>query len=362
LGDVLEELRRAGDLTRALGLIDEVGLERLLRAVAEEGDAALSLEQFVVVAKALLALGAPPGGGEAATRRRAIELWLRLERRAPARGVFHAIRLLLSLLQEPGLLAPARVAPHANHARAAEALALPPALAEKMARFPPWCEALRRELAQRRPPDAFAALEQLRVLTPTAARAGASADQAWRTCDCAGLLLLYPVIRRLGWVRLFRDPAFGPRAFQALVAGAAMRLLRPWRPGEKIELAPALLAGMTAEADRLGVAEALMQASPDALNLFPPAQDWPSALESAASALAQAFASRIRGFAKADRATIVRHFMRLPGRVLVDEKELRVALDPSAGGIVLHICGADDAVAEVEWFGGRTVAYVLEGL
>ena len=200
-------------------------------------------------------------------------------------GVFYAIKLLLLFLQEPALAGGLRTARNRYERRAAEAGRLAPALAEKMARFPQWCETLRRELANGRPPNAAAVLEQLRDITPTAAPAGRRADAAWLACDCAGVLLLYPVIWRLGWVRLYLDPAFGPRAFQALVAGAVMRLLRPWRPGERLELAPALLAGMTAEADRLGVAQALAQTPLEALDLFPQAQDWPAALDAAADAL-----------------------------------------------------------------------------
>jgi hypothetical protein len=365
LGDVLEALDWAGDLQKTLGLFDEVGLERLLCTVAEpeQGDSALTGPQFVAVAAALLALRAPPAGGEMTARRRAIELWLHLERQAPLRGVFYAIKLLLLLLEEPALLfgpASESEACAADDQHPAEPLALPAALAEQMARFPPWCETLRRELARDLPIDAAAVLEQVRAITPSAAPKGGSAEARWKACDCAGLLLLYPVIKRLGWFRLYRDSGFGPRAFQALVAGAAMRLLWPWSPGEKIDEAPALLAGMLAEADRLGLAQALEQAPPS--SLFPQAQDWSAALEAAAEALAQAFASRLRGFNKAGRETIVRHFMRLPGRVLIDEKELRVALAPSAWGIVLHISGADDPLAEVEWLDRRAVTYVLEGL
>ena len=373
LGDVLEELRREGKLMAVLALLDEVGMERLVRAVAEveDGYGALASAQLVAVASALAAMRTPPSIGEAASRRQAIELWLRLGREMPLRGIWYGTRLLLRFLEEPALLAwrfahqPSGDAPTTLPPRGAAAL--PPALADIMSRFPDWCEQIRRQLQRGHPMNpglgsAASALEALREMTPSAAPSSRGTGALWLRIDCAGLLLLYPIIRRLGWARLHKDPAVGARVFQALLAGAGMRLLRPWQPGEEVGPAAGLLAGLLEEPARLGIAQVLDATPVNALNLFPQAADWPAALDTAADALALGLAARIRGFRTAGRELIVRHFLRVPGRVLIEENELRVVLEPSPWSVALHISGADDSLDGVEWLRRRRVVYVLEGL
>ena len=374
LGDVLEELRREGKLMAALALFDEVGMERLVRAVAEAegGEGALTAAQLVAIASALAAMRTPPSIGEAASRRQAIELWLKFGRDMPLRGIWHGARLLLRFLEEPALLA-WRVARHPSSAPpttppdGAAAAALPQALTDIMSRFPDWCEQIRRQLQGGHPrssalASAASALEALREITPSAAPSARGAGALWLRIDCAGLLLLYPIVRRLGWARLDKDPAVGPRVFQALLAGAGMRLLRPWQPGETVEPAAGLLAGLLEEPARLGIAQVLDSTPVSALNLFPEASDWPAALDAAADALALGLAARIRGFRAAGRESIVRHFLRVPGRVLIEENELRIVLEPSPWSVALHISGADDPLDGVEWLRRRRVVYVLEGL
>jgi hypothetical protein len=369
LGDVIEQLSREGRLTAILALLDEVGMERLMRAIAEaEGeDNALTSAQLIAIASALAATRSPPAVGEAASRRQAIELWLKFGRETPLRGLWYGARLLLRFLEEPALLAwrgarhPSGAAPPPHHAHAD---ALPPPLADIMARFPDWCERIRRQLPHsgRISENAASALEALREITPSAAPSPRSAWPLWMRVECAGLLLLYPIVRRLGWPRRIADPAVGPRAFQALLAGAGMRLLRPWQPGEKVEPAAGLLAGLFEEPARLGIAQILDATPVSALDLFPEATDWPAALDAAADALALGLAARIRGFRTAGRESVVRHFLRVPGRVLIEESELRIVLEPSPWSVALHISGADDPLDGVEWLRRRRVVYVLEGL
>jgi hypothetical protein len=414
LGDVLEALRRAGKLVAVLALLDEVGLERLVRVAAEDegGDGALTTAQLVALASALLAMRTPPVAGESASRRGAIELWLQFCREMPVRGIWHGSRLLLRFLEEPGLLAPGTGA--GRGATAVEAVVLPPSLAALMSHFPAWCEEVRRQLAcgpperfaltlerlrritpsaapsaggtrgppepfalvlerlrritpsaaasaggTRGPPDPFALVpERLRPITPSAAASAGGTELRWLRLDDAGLLLLYPVIRHLGWVRVLRDR--GPRIFQAMVAGAGMRLLSPWQPGDKVEPAPGILAGLFGEPERLGIGQTF--GSTSAAALCSQANDWPTALDAAADALASGLALRVRGFRTAGRESIVRHFLRVSGRVLFGEKELCVVLEPSPWSVALHISGADDPVEEIEWLGRRRVTYMLEGL
>jgi hypothetical protein len=372
LSDVLEELSREGKLLAALALLDEVGMERLVRAVAETegGDGAVTAAQLIAIASALAAMRSPPSIGEAASRRQAIELWLKFGRETSLRGLWYGTRLLLRFLEEPALLAWRGARPPSGPARPmapphdAVAAGLSPPLAEIMARFPEWCERIRRQLQHsgRMSASAASALEALREITPSAAQSPRSAGPLWTRIDCAGLLLLYPIVRRLGWARRIADPAVGPRIFQALIAGAGMRLLRPWRPGETVEPAAALLGGMIEEPARLGIAQVLDAMPVSALDLFPEAADWPAALDAAADALALGLAARIRGFRTAGRESVVRHFLRVPGRVLIEENELRIVLEPSPWSVALHISGADDPLDGVEWLRRRRVVYVLEGL
>ena len=368
LGDVLKELRREGKLMATLALLDEVGMERLMRAIAEaeSGDGALTSAQLMAITSTLAAMRSPPAVGEAASRRQAIELWLKFGWEMPLRGLWYGARLLLRFLEEPALLA-WRGMRHPSGAAAtddAHADALPPPLADIMARFPDWCERVRRHLqhSSRTSASAASALEALREITPSAAPSPRSAGPLWTRVDCAGLLLLYPIVRRLGWALSIADPAVGPRVFQALLAGAGMRLLRPWRPGERVEPAAALLAGLFEEPARLGIAHVLDATLVSALNLFPEAADWPAALDAAADALALGLAARIRGFRGAGRELVVRHFLRVPGRILIEENELRIVLEPSPWSVALHISGADDPLDRVEWLRQRRVVYVLEGL
>jgi hypothetical protein len=346
LAAVLDELCRARALEAMLAQLDEVGLERLLRAVAEAegGASALTLNQFIAVGLVLAAQRIPPLRGQAVSRRQAVGIWLQLDRALPLRGIWYALQLLLRLLEEPSLL---------SSQLGAVGLT---------AEMPAWCEAVSQELASNMSGNAAAMLDQLRAVTPSAVKAKRGALERWLHSEFAGFLLLCDTVRRLGWVRLRRDPGFGPRAFQALLAGGAMRLVRSWQPGEAVEPAVALLAGWQEEADRFGLAQVFAETPLAALPLFPAATSWPAALEAAADALAEAFGAHIRGFRNAGRRSIVRHFLRMPGRILIDDAALRVVLEPSPWAVALHISGADDAIDDVEWLGGRRIAFVLEGL
>jgi hypothetical protein len=369
---VLEQLHRARALDATLARLDEVALERLLRAVAEAESrtSELTLNQFVAVGSVLATQRVPPPHGDAASRRQAVGIWLQLERNLPLRGIWYALRLLLRILEEPALLSPRRGAA---------------GVAEKM---PAWCEAVRQQLVRILWPNILAApdllpnppprtgqglaqalsanvasmLEQLRAVTPSAVKGGPGTAELWIRSDCAGLLLLCDTVSRLGWSRLRRDREFGPRAFQGLLAGAAMCLLGPWRPGDAVDPAAAMFAGCLEEVDRHGLAQVFAETPPAAFPPCPEATNWPAALEAAADALAIAFAAQIRGFRQAGRQSIVHHFLRVPGRMLIERTALRVVLEPSPWAVALHISGADDPVESADWLDGRRVSFVLEGL
>jgi hypothetical protein len=372
LAGVLEELHRARALEAVLVRLEEVGLERLMRAVtkSESGTSALTVNQFMAIGSVLAAQHVPPLRGQAVSRRQAIGIWLQLDRALPLRGIWYALQLLLRLLEEPSLLAPWVGA------------------AGLGAEMPAWCEAVRLELGQILLPsipaatalspnapaetrqrfaqalsaNAAAMLDQLQVVTPSAAKGKPGIPEQWLQSDSAGLLLLCDTVRRSGWARLRRDAEFGARAFQALLAGAGMCLLRRWEPREPVDPVAALFAGCLEEVDRHGLAQVFAETPLAALTLFRDVTSLSAALEAAADELAAAFGAQIRGFRGAGRQSIVRHFLRVPGRILIEKTALRVVLEPSPWAVALHVSGADDPVESADWLEGRRVSFVLEGL
>jgi hypothetical protein len=352
LGEVMTELRRLRVLNAALVLLDEIRLERLIRAAAsvDGGDGALDLDQLQLIAATLVETAAAPRSGAAASRRQAVQLWLQLHRRLPLRGIWNALRLLLQILEQPSLLAGA---------------SQPAELPDGM---PPWCGAVLDSLRRGRSAQTAALLEQLRQITPTAVAVKPGKPEDWLESECAGVLLLCDTIRRLGWMRLLRDAGHDARVTQAILLGIGMRLIagRPpsllWEPGQPIEPAVALLGGLLQNPEARSIGRVFAETSPDALAAFTPGGDWQAVLDQACDALAAAFAARIRGFRNAKRGSVTRHFLRRPGRILIEETRLRVVLKPSPFAVALHISGADAPVDYVEWLGGRRVEFVLEGL
>jgi hypothetical protein len=339
LAEALDALSRAGRLRSALGLLDEVGLERLIRALAEAEARApdLAVAQVVELATFMADRRTPPEPGDAASRTQAIGLWLELGRAMPIRGLWFAGRLLLRMLEQPDLMLD-------TQARATD--------------LPAWCEAIRGALALRRPPTFAEALERLRPLTPSAAGRG---EGRWLSSDAAGVLLLLDSLRRLGWVRILREAGETEQVIQALIGGTAMRLVRPaWSPDQGLDPAAALLAGIFGEADLRGLLH-VFEGRPPALPGLA-AADWPGLLEAGAQELALSFAERVRGFRDAGREAIARHFLRRPGRMLVTADELRVILAPSPWSVVLRVSDADRALEGLDWLPVRKVAFVLEGL
>jgi hypothetical protein len=341
LAETLARLRQAGRLAAVLALLDEVGLERLLRAASEAeaapGAPGATLEAVLLqLARAREA----PGEDEAAGRRQAVRLWLDLERGFAARDVWNALRLIARLVRDPSGLD-----------------------AENPAMFrglPAWCVEARRALSQDGRASVRAALEAVRAVTPGTAKAGAADVSV--ALSSAGLLLVAEPLRRLGWPQVLRDAS--PRATQALALGAGMRLLQPgWALDDPLDPAAALLAGLCGpNGDIESAALAGLFTAPPPLLLEAQGEGWPGLLDAAADALAARFAARVRGFAGASREAVARHFLRRPGRIHIDEKRLRAVLSPSPWWVAVHVSGADDATAPLEWLGNRRIEFVLEGL
>jgi hypothetical protein len=359
--ETLEQLAASGSLEIVLGMWDDLALERVVRVVAEGEGSRRDISLAELIELTHLA-GVPDGlfrSWPFAGRAQAIRVWLRLSKRLPLRDVWHALRLLRRLLN-------ATVWGSATLSD----------IADDPVPFPAWCAEATRELVEGAVPgtvprgsatattDFLASLDQLRPAVPSAAR---SDDRGtWVASECAGIMLLVPIVRRLGLWSLTREPEFvrfgGPRALSFLLAAAAMTLVGPWDPDDAIDPAAALFAGVTGEVDRAGMKEFFAVADVRALADGVTADSWPAALQALATELARQFALQIRGFRHASREAIAKQFLRVPGRVLVEERRLLVVLDTNPWAVALHIAGADSPIDAVEWCGGRRVEFQLEGL
>ena len=166
--------------------------------------------------------------------------------------------------------------------------------------------------------------------------------------------------------RLMHTPEFmrfgGPRALSFLLAGVGMTLFEGWGVDDSIDPAVALFAGILAEPDRAGMKQFFAEADVRALSEFTQAKTWPDALENLATELACSFASRMRGFQQASRRSVVKQFLRIPGRVRVEEAGLLVLLESTPWAVALHLSGMDATLERVEWIGDRRVEFSLQGL
>ena len=388
--EILAQMERRGWLDGLLALWDELSLEQMMRAVAGNGNTSpgLSLENLIDLGRAAAAASALRSEWAFAGRRQAIRLWARLHFRFPLREVWHGLRLLQRFLEVPALL-----------------IIRDPALLADTVPFPSWCEAILRSASHHvRSPqagailpghdatasvdatftasgstrlpsaaksfsDLLSALEGVRPLVPSAASSistSRSVATKWIASDCAGMLLMLSIVQRLELWRFIRKPEFvrlgGPRAFSFLLAAIGMTLLKPWSLEDPVEPIVALFAGIFSEPDVTGMRQFFSETDVSVVAEFVQAENWAEALDSAAAELAHSFASAVLGFRHASREAVVRQFLRVPGRVLVEETRVLAVLAPSAWAVALHISGMDDPLGRIEWMGGRRVEFVLEGL
>jgi hypothetical protein len=386
--EITAQLDRRGWLEPLLALWDELSLERVIQTVAggELRPPGLSLEHLIELGQAAAAAGGLRREWAFAGRRQTIRLWVRLHPRFPLRGVWHGLRLLRRFLELPSLL-----------------ILRDPSLLADAIPFPPWCEAIVSAgaippadspsfatpapsgllasasvsapaassiSAGRAGTSLLSVLEGLRPLLPSAAisisTSPAGTSVKWIVSSCAGVLLMLSTVQRLNLWRFVRNPEFvrfgGPRALSFLLAGAGMNLLNRWSFTDPVEPAVALLAGMFSEPDLVGMRQFFSEADVSSVAEFVQAENWTEALDRAATELSHSFASRVRGFRNASREAVVKQFIRIHGRVLVEESRLLVVLDPTPWAVALHLSGMDEPIEGVEWLGWRRVEFVLEGL
>jgi hypothetical protein len=402
VSEIIAQLDDRGGLEPLLTKWDELSLERLMQAVANEDvtQRGLSLENLVELGHAAASPGGLHPGWSFAGRRQAIRLWLRLSLRFAVRDVWHGLRLLQRCLEVPALL-----------------ILRDPALLTDTIPFPPWCEAIVRGDASssaasevaRNPADLLSAdnsllrgqlpissgqrraahsaakpvppvvrvratlpfvLEMLRTHVPSAASTtaakGSPASARWIVSDCAGMLLMLSVVQRLNLWRFTEEPEFvrfgGARALSFLLAGMGMNLLGKWQPTDPVDPIVVLFAGMFPEPDLAGMWQFFNEASVASIAEWIAAKSWAEALDRAAAEFAVSFASRMRGFRQSSRDAVVNQFIRIRGRVLIEDARVLVILDPSPWTVALHLSEMDEPLRRIEWLDERRVEFVMEGL
>jgi hypothetical protein len=199
----------------------------------------------------------------------------------------------------------------------------------------------------------------------------------WIDSDLASVLLLVPVVIRLGWPQRIRASrrweTYGPRALTYSLAGAALALVG--RPPVLTDVDRGLLvfAGWTGEPDVAGFRHWLDAASIDdrrdvleALlgrdDAVAAAGEWVSTFQALAHALTRRFAEDLRGFRRSSDRFVVQRFLSTPGRVLIEPERLFVSLEPNPLWVAVHLAGADSPVAAARWLGDRRVEFELGGL
>jgi hypothetical protein len=339
----LAELHAAGALELVLARLDDLALEQLFVAIANQqgvDSTPLSVAHLAAVAKWALA-SPPPHGWNFESRRQALRLFIAASKSQgnslTPRRIYHALLALFYLLESPdaaALLSPDQPSPDA--AARASGKWTP---AEVIAFFQNTRNTHRdaSELASIH--ALLQALEPLRPLVPSAAASPKSAAvETWVHSDCAGIFLLTALVR--------------PRDMDRFtLAGLALSALGRFDPEVKeLDPAVALFAGFTGDPD--------MERMRTAFRETGRAEE----LDRMAAAAVLEFGSRIRGFRKAPRQAVVRQFLARPGRIRVDEERVFVILAPNPFHIALHISGMDGPVERVPWLAGRRVDFHLEGL
>jgi len=374
ISETFTQLGRNRWLEPLLGSWDDIRMEQLMRVISETEavDRGLTLNWLIELARLAAASGGLHPQWSVASRRQAVRLWSCLSGRFGVRSIWHGLRLLVRLLEQPTLLT-----------RADTTLLVDPVP------FPQWCETVVCEAAARHgavagpsgstptslhptlagivgsaPSSLDRVLADLRPLVPSAASAGQRGR--WVSSECCGVLLLLSAVRRMDLWRLTQEPEFvrfgGPRAFSFLLAAAGMTLLGDWEPTIRLETAVALFAGIFSEVDYAGLKQFLAEADVRSVPVLLPGTTWTESLQNLATEFCRAFAQRIRGFRQSSREAVIKQFIRMPGRVLVEEQRLLVVLEPSPWSVALHISGMDESLENLEWLGRRRVEFVLEGL
>ena len=202
----------------------------------------------------------------------------------------------------------------------------------------------------------------------------------WVSSEYAGLLLLIPLIERLGWVARTRISEIasrhGPRAVNFCLLALMLRILGKSADSDRLDPGILLTAGFLepsfadlasfrvflatlSETDRLNLLDLLLdEKTCKKINPI----NWEATFDALKEILIREFAERIRGFRNANPAFVIDTFFSCAGRIFIEENRIVVIMSPNPFHIALHISGMDESVESVSWLGGRGLVFQLEGL
>jgi hypothetical protein len=374
---LLVALEKEGKLARTLNLLDPLAIERLFlfaeKAYPARGDTPLSIENLLELGRVLLRSPLFPGH-RILERKISLRLLaiLTLEGAAgnwtPAR-VTHALAALGALLQINAT------------AQWKETLAdfqlekLPSSPAREL------LEKIRSPVSGKITSSNLIALDHLlstlRPLALSDERVALQGEKArWISSDCAGVFLLAGVLEKMRWPERFLRSSLDTRASDCFLTGIALAALdRMAQPIERIEPAVALFAGWPNEPDHAAFAHFCAAGSPaERLQLLrefcgadfksnpTDTETWAGTFDALAARLLSEFAKRVRGFRQASRKFVSVNFLKVPGRICLEEKRLLVALAPNPFHVALHLSAADEPMESIPWLGCRRLEFQLEGL
>lgn len=202
-------------------------------------------------------------------------------------------------------------------------------------------------------------------------------ESKWVSTDCAGLFLLVRVLDKLGWkdrvAQSSLGATYGPRLLTYTLAGVALAILgRFSEEPTHLDSGVALFSGWIEAPDLLGLRAFLAAGSVETRQDFLEqlltqaaaieySASWQTGFDALASYLIYEFTEEIRCFGKPSRSFVVKNFLKLPGRILIEENRLAVTFGSSPLHVVIDLSRLDDPVESVSWFSGRRIEFQAAG-
>jgi hypothetical protein len=388
-------LQKRGVLDRLLAIFDEAALDKLFFAMGRASgvtETRLSLDDLEEIGHRVLSQGLPRGGAGLANRQRALRLFLAQAGGsglafASPRFILYALMVLEALLELPLSADPSRWASEWTGATSPEGSSrpLPSPVLDVLQDIRGMAEKIlgQDSIGDLTGADSLRPLVQLlldlkRLISPGEITPKAGKIR-WVSSDCAGLLLLVGLLGRLRWPEFILRSAlgaqYGPRAITYLLAGVGLALLGKFSEGlDRLDPGLALFAGWLDDPDLAGLRsflaatpvtaqrELLAELAAKEAAAEANTENWAATLDRLAEKAVREFAQRVRGFRRASRAFVVKHFLAVPGRIRVEDAGLVVILPANPFQVALHLSGMDEKVEGVGWLGGRKVEFSCEGL
>jgi len=204
-----------------------------------------------------------------------------------------------------------------------------------------------------------------------------SPESKWIPTDCAGLFLLVRVLDKLGWeddlARTSWGATYGPPLLTYTLSGIATAVLGRFNE-ELAYLDPgiALFSGWLGAPDLRGFRVFLAAGSVETRQAFlgglltqsaaiEYSAAWQTCFDALGNYVIREFTEQIRCFGKPSRSFIIKNFVALPGRILIEEKRLVVMFTSSPLHVVIHLSGLDYPIESVSWLGGRRIEFQADG-